>query len=138
MDNTLQKIFSLEEMAQKTSEAERFADYLENRGLLCAPQNLKSSILEQSRRMDTGLEAKKRRLSQKAELFFYGLKVGFAVACCVFAIAAIPPLGTSRPFFPIREHTPFHVGAYEKLQEWNGKIDRFSKSLFHLEVSIYD
>lgn len=138
MDDMAQKIFSLEEMASKEEEAERFADYLERCGLLHAPKNLKSSILEQSLRPGMVLEVKTRQLSKRAELFFYGLKVGFAVACCVFAIAAIPPLGTSRPSLPVLERPVFPVEAYEKLQEWNGKIDRFSKSLFYLEVPSYD
>ena len=90
MDNIFNREFSLESMASDPAEAERFADYLEAQGLMDAPANIKSSILERSRHMDVQIIAGTNHLSKKAELFFYGLKVGFAVACSIAAIGAAP------------------------------------------------
>ena len=138
MDNFLNMNVSLEAMASDCSAAEAFADYLEQQGLTQAPANMKSSILERSRHMDVQLIAGTNQLSKKAELFFYGLKVGFAVACSIAAIIAAPRLSAGYSVLRIRENTPAHMDLYEKLQEWNGIIDEFSKSMMNLEVSFYD
>ena len=63
MDNISYKIFSLETMALDSSAAEEYADYLEDKGLLKAPSNLKSSILERSRHLDVQLVAGTNQLS---------------------------------------------------------------------------
>ena len=138
MDNISDGFFSLEAMASDDLEAERFADYLEAQGLLRAPANLKASVLEKGCHMDVQLTATANRISRRAELFFYGLKVGFAVACSVTAIAVMPWLHRDSGFRSPRKYTPAYVEAYEKIQEWNGKINSFSKSLFNLEVPFYD
>lgn len=138
MDNIFNREFSLEAMASDPAEAERFADYLEAQGLMDAPANMKSSILERSRHMDVQIIAGTNQLSKKAELFFYGLKVGFAVACSIAAIGAAPRFYAKQSVLKPQDHAPAHMELYEKLQEWNGIIDEFSKSLINLEVSFYD
>ncbi len=136
-DNNSNHLFSLEAMASDELEAGRFADALEAQGLLRAPKDLKTSILDRSRHMDVQLVAATNRFSRKAELFFYGLKVGFAVVCSLTAIAAIPYVRESRGSFS-RKHAPVYIEAYEKIQEWNGKIHNFSQSFLNLEVLFYD
>lgn len=137
MDN-MKKEFSLESMASDPAEAERFADYLERQGLMDAPANMKSSILERSRHIDVQIIAGTNQLSKKAELFFYGLKVGFAVACSIAAIGAAPHFYAKHSVLKVQDHAPAHMELYEKLQEWNGIIGEFSQSLMNLEVSFYD
>lgn len=138
MDNISYKIFSLETMALDSSAAEEYADYLEDKGLLKAPSNLKSSILERSRHLDVQLVAGTNQLSKKTQLFFYGLKVGFAVACSIVAVAAAPGLPAGH--FKLQTDTDMavHMELYEKFQEWNGKINNLSKTLLNLEVTFYD
>lgn len=138
MDNASFEIFSLETMAKDQAKAEEFADYLEERGLLSAPANLKSSILERSRQPDIQIIAGSNRLSKKM-LLHYSLKVGLAAACSIGFIIAMPRLNDRYSFFPqTLSRVPVYVGAYEKIQEWNGKINEFSKSFFHMEVPLYD
>lgn len=141
MDNNFfeKDSFSLEAMACDDSKAEQFADYLEARGLYTAPANLKSSILERSCQMDIQLIAGAGRLSKKAELLRYGLKVSFVAACSIAAIIAMPqPNSRQSVLQPISRYTPIYVEAYEKVQEWNEKIDEFSKLLFYMEVPLHD
>jgi len=130
MDNISFETFSLEALACDDSQAEQFADCLEKRGLHTAPANLKSSILERSRQVDIKFAAGANHLSKKAELLCYGLKVGLAAACSIAVIAVMPDFHS--------RHTPIYVEAYEKIQEWNGKINEFSKSLFYWEVPFHD
>ncbi len=139
MDNASFEIFSLETMAKDQAKAEEFADYLEERGLLSAPANLKSSILEKSRQPDVQIIAGSNHLSKKIQLLRYSLKVGLAAACSIGFIIAMPRLKGRYALFPQTLSTvPVYVGAYEKIQEWNGKINEFSKSFFHMEVPLYD
>lgn len=138
MDNMFNTEFSLEAMASDLSAAERFGDHLEQQGLTSAPANLKSSILARSRHMDVRILAGTGRLSKKAELFLYGLKVGFAVACSIAAVGAVPRLYAGHSVHGPQENPPVYMEFYEKIQEWNGIINDFSKSLMNLEVSFYD
>ena len=139
MDNTLFENISLEAMAEDQAIAEEFADYLEERGLLSAPANLKSSILDRSRQADVRLIAGSNHLSKKTALFSYSLKVGLAAACSIGVIIAMPQLHDRYSVSPqALSRVPVYVEAYEKIQEWNGKINEFSKSFFHMEVPLYD
>ncbi len=133
MDNHSFDTFSLEEMALDLSEAERFADRLEQQGLLNAPRNLKASILERSRQADIQLIAGSNHLSKKMELIRYSLKVSLAAACSIAMIVTVPLNTNSRGQTP-----PFHVEAYEKMQELTGKFVDFSRSLLNLEVYFDD
>lgn len=130
MDNISFDDFSLEDMASDPHEAERFADLLEQQGLLAAPANLKASILDRSRQADVRLIAGSNHLSKRTELIRYSLKVSLAAACSIALIAAVPP--------DTRTKAPFHVEAYEKMQELTGKFVHFSRSLLNLEVFFYD
>lgn len=139
MDNTFFETFSLEAMAQNEAEAEAFADRLEELGLYRAPANLKSSILNRSRQADVQLIAGTNHFSKKTRLLCYSLKVGLAAACSIGFIIAMPRLRNRYSVFPqASDRLPIHVEAYEKIQEWNGKINELSKSFFDLEVSLYD
>lgn len=139
MDNTFFETFSLEAMAQDEAEAEAFADRLEELGLYMAPFNLKSSILNGSRQADVRLIAGTNHFSKKTRLLCYSLKVGLAAACSIGFIIAMPRLRNRYPVFPqASDRLPIHVEAYEKIQEWHGKINELSKSFFDLEVSLYD
>lgn len=139
MDNTSYEKFPLETMAKDQAKAEEFADYLEERGLLSAPANLKSSILERSRQPDVRLIAGSNRLSKKTQLIRYSLKVSLAAACSIGFIIAMPRLHSRYSVSPqASPKVPVYVEAYEKIQEWNGKINEFSKSLLHMEVPLYD
>ncbi len=71
-------------------QAERLADLVESKGLMTAPANLKSAILERSRQTDVQMIAGANRLGRQAELLFYGLKVGAAVVCSISLILAAP------------------------------------------------
>lgn len=139
MDNISFGNFSLETMAADQVKAEEFADYLEERGLLSAPANLKSSILEKSRQPDIRIIAGSNQLSKKTLLLRYSLKVSLAAACSIGVIAAMPRLHDRYQISPqASSRVPVYVEAYEKIQEWNGKINEFSKSFLHMEVPLYD
>ena len=139
MDSTFSENFSLETMSEDPAKAEEFADYLEERGLLSAPANLKSSILEKSRQPDVRLIAGSNHLSKKTLLLRYSLKVSLAAACSIGFIIAMPRLHDRYSVTPqALSRVPVYVEAYEKIQEWNGKINEFSKSFFHMEVPLYD
>lgn len=139
MDNISFENFSLEAMASDQAKAEEFAEYLEKRGLLKAPGNLKSSILKRSRQADVRIIAGSNHLSKKTQLFRYSLKVSLAAACSIGVIIAMPRLYSRYTVAPHSSpRLPVYVEAYEKIQEWNGKINQFSKSLFDLEVPLYD
>jgi len=139
MDNTFSENFSLETMSEDLAKAEEFADYIEKRGLLPAPANLKSSILERSRQPDVRLIAGSNHLSKKTQLLRYSLKVSLAAACSIGFIIAMPQLHHRYSVSPqALSRVPVYVEAYEKIQEWNGKINEFSKSFFHMEVPLYD
>lgn len=139
MDNTSLETFSLEAMARDSAQAQLFADRLEQQGLYTAPANLKSSILERSRQMDVRLIAGTNQLSERVQLLRYGFKVGLVAACSIAVIAVMPQLHDRHPVLQqSRTYTPAYVEAYKKIQEWNGKIDDFSKLLFNLEVPSYD
>lgn len=133
MDDHSFDTFSLEEMALDLSEAERFADCLEQQGLLNAPRNLKASILERSRQADIQLIAGSNHLSKKTELIRYSLKVSLAAACSIAMIVTVPLNTNNRGQTP-----PLHVEAYEKMQELTGKFVDFSRSLLNLEVYFDD
>lgn len=77
-------------MAGDPREAERFADLLEKQGLLTAPANLKSAVLERSRQADIRVIAGSNHLSKKAELFRYSLKVGLTMACSIALLLVTP------------------------------------------------
>lgn len=114
--------------------ADRLADMIEAQGLINAPANLKSSVLERSKQMDVQLIAKSNRFSKKLELFSYELKVSAAVACCVGFIL-ITPISREEAYFSRlpSERSPFHVEASEKIQTWTEKIQDFSKQLWDRE-----
>lgn len=131
MDNISFDTFSLEEIASDLSEAERFADLLEQQGLFAAPSNLKSSVLERSRQMDIQMIAGSNRFSRKTELIRYSLKVSLAAACSIAIIATVP--SSNRDHVP-----PLHMEAYEKMQILTGKFVRFSRSLLNMEVFFDD
>ena len=139
MDDISFENFSLEVMASDQTKAEEFADYLERRGLLAAPGNLKSSILERSRQADIRIIAGSNHLSKKSQLFRYSLKVSLAAACSIGIIIAMPGPCERYAVAPqVSRSVPIYVEAYEKIQEWGGKINQFSKSLLDLEVPLYD
>ena len=63
---------------------------VEAEGLLPAPVHMKQEILKRSRRVDYQLAVQSRKLSQNTQLFFYGLKVGTAMATALFLLFAVP------------------------------------------------
>lgn len=139
MDNTFLEDFSLEAMAKDQAKAEKFADTLEERGLLSAPANLKSSILARSRQPNIRLIASSNCLSVKTQLLRYSLKVSLAAACSIGVIIAMPKLHDRYSVsLQALSRVPVYVEAYEKIQEWNKKINEFSKTFFHMEVPLYD
>ncbi len=138
MDNMLRDRFSLEEMAADPEEAERFADFLEEQGLLTAPANLKSAVLDRSRQADILIIAGSNRLSKRAELIRYSMKIGLAMACSIAFLLAAPDFQNSVPHLQSSDDTPIHVEVSQKLQQLTGKIRLFSKSLLNPEVFFHD
>lgn len=120
--------------ANSSFYADKLADTIEAQGLMNAPANLKSSVLERSKQMDVQLIARSNQLSKKLELFSYGLKVSAAVVCCVGFIL-ITPTSREETFFSRlpSEHTPLHVEASEKIHTWTEKIQDFSKQIWDRE-----
>lgn len=121
-------------------QAQQLADLVESRGLMRAPANLKSAILERSRQPDVLLAAKAGRLGRRAELFFYGLKVSAAVACSVGLILAAPPIGEAlpRPQPAAVRDVPIHIQLHNILTELSEKAGALIQAPINTEVSFND
>lgn len=131
-DSNLPVIRILEKASSSDFYAERLADLVETQGLLTAPANLKPSVLARTRQLDVQLIARSNRLSKKLTLWYYEVKVTLAVACCVGFIISAP--GAHKKYLS----NPVHTEAYEIIQEFNEKVDDFSKRLWEMEVEPYD
>ncbi len=138
MDNTFKDRFSLEKMASDLWEAERFADFLEEQGLLSAPASLKPAVLERSRQTDIRVIAGTNRLSKNMELMRYSLKVGLAMACSIALLLTVPDFQGSSLLSQPYSDSPVHVEVCQKLQQLTGKIRLFSKFLSNPEVFFHD
>lgn len=115
--------------------AKQLADYVETRGLLTAPKNMKADILNRASQSSHSLK--------KRELFCYSLKVGFAA---VFAITmlVLPQEGlqsfiTAEPPGIHTEIHPFSLSPlHEGAQRINSILNEFKYQLFQREVSSND
>lgn len=143
MDNSNEKNLPVIQILEKASSSEFYAEQLavlvETHGLMAAPANLKSSILARSRQLDVQLFAKSNQLSKKLVLWYYELKVVLAAACCVGVILSAP--GMHEQYMLSRNasnHRPIHMNTYEFIQEFQEKVDDFSKRLWEMGGSSYD
>ncbi len=138
-DNRLPVIQILEKASLNEFYAERLADLVESQGLLEAPANLKSSILARSSQMDVRLMARSNKLSKKLALWYYGLKVTLAAACCVGFILSAPDM--HHRYVLSRndsDYKPIRMETYERIREFQEKVGDFSKQFWETEVSFYD
>ncbi len=133
-----EKLLQLEQMAFSDHYAEQFADSIEALGLWKAPANFKSSVIERSRRFDIQAAMGSSLLSKKLALFSYGLKIAAATALSITLIWLTPDIRTGQPSFLPDTPRPLCLEAYDKMQEWNSKIDRIITDLWNVEVSLYD
>lgn len=85
---------------------ECLADAVEARFLIAAPRDLKESVLKAAARPEVRLEHGTRKLSKKAQLFFYSLKVGTAVAGALLLLAAAPDIA-GRVQAPVPSHREY-------------------------------
>lgn len=131
-DSNLPVIQILEKASSSDFYAERLADLVEAHGLIAAPANLKPSVLSRSRQLDVRLIARSNRLSKKLTLWYYGLKVSLAAACCVGFILSAP--GVRETYMS----DPAYMEVSDIIQEFNEKVDDFSKRLWEMEVPLYD
>lgn len=79
--------------------ADLFAEYMEARPLLSAPMDFQESVMKRSRQADIVMISKTNQISKRLQLFYYSLKVGFAVVCALFLLAVTP---VSAGHFPQR------------------------------------
>ncbi len=128
----------IEKAAKSTAYAQQLADLTEQKGLLKAPANLKSSILEQSRHMDVQMIAKSNLLSRKLELFWYGLKVGAAVVCSVAFIVTVPTSSSSSSGYRIPTHRETSQKVRQVKEQLEQTMRQFSIQLWNVEVSTDD
>lgn len=106
----------LSHIAACTGCADLFAEYMESESLLTAPMDLRESVLRRSRQIDVQMIAKTNQASRQLQLFYYSLRVGFAVlgalvllALTPYSLEHIPQRGSSR-WQP--EHTwNFHLSS---------------------------
>lgn len=92
-----QSLEYLESITKRDFDLELFADQIESSYMISAPMDLKASILKEAARPEVQLEIKTRKLSRKAQLFYYSLKVGTAVAGALFLLSIAPRLGAVNP-----------------------------------------
>lgn len=142
----------LSRAAEQEFYAERLADMVERQGLMTAPINLKASILERSRQLDVQVIAKTNLASKKLELFYYGLKLGTAVAVSVCFIMITPRLAErqyggpkeSRSSYsqdygrPDGNRIPIHERFSSRLKNINGMAQEFFNESLNMEVFLHD
>lgn len=135
-------------------QAERLAEMVENQGLMTAPANLKSAILKRSRQMDVQMIAEANHLGRQAELFFYGLKVGAAVACSIGLILAAPLITRNFAGFNLSglalsgsdfaggqgeaQRIPLHDRLHRSLMEFSERAGAFISEPIDMEVFFND
>lgn len=112
--------------------------------LLTAPGDLKSSILERSRKLDVQIIAGSNHLSKRLQFFYFSLKVTTAVLCSLSLLFLAPNLAENSARRAAKE---LENGRYGQLSEqhWEyyNHIDRLTGQLhqlsnFNLEVFRYD
>lgn len=84
-------------IAACTRCAELLAQDMETRPLLSPPKNFQESVIMRSRQADVVMISKTNQISKRLQLFYYSLKVGFAVACALFLLAVTPVSAGSFP-----------------------------------------
>lgn len=112
--------------------------------LLTAPRDLKSSILERSRKLDVQIIAGSNQLSKKLQFFYFSLKVGAAVLCSLSLLFLAPNLAESSARRAADELTGDHYGQlseqhweyYKHIEQLTGQLHQLSN--FNLEVFRYD
>lgn len=130
--------------------AEQLADLVESQGLMKAPINLKSSIMERSRQLDVQVIAKSNLASKKLELFYYGLKLSAAVAVSVCFILIAPTLNQrsyrtmGQDFISRRQeqlsdtYAPIHERFSDQLKDLSGAAQEFFLETLNMEVFLHD
>lgn len=138
--------------AEQDFYAERLADIVERQGLMTAPINLKTSIMERSRQLDVQVIAKTNLASKKLELFYYGLKLGTAVAVSVCFIMIAPVLAERQYGGPKEnissysqdygqpgaEHIPIHERFSSRLKNISGMAQEIFNESLNMEVFSHD
>lgn len=112
--------------------------------LLTAPRDLKSSILERSRKLDVQIIAGSNHLSKKLQFFYFSLKVGTAVLCSLSLLFLAPNLAEDSARRAAREMTGSRYGQlseqhweyYKHIEQLTGQLHQLSN--FNLEVFRYD
>lgn len=124
----------LQAFAERDYNMECLADAVEARFLIAAPRDLKESVLKAAARPEVRLEHGTRKLSKKAQLFFYSLKVGTAVAGALLLLAAAPDIAGR-----VQAPVPSHRESLMQESLWNikkandrlsGRIRQFSNDIF--------
>lgn len=132
--------------------AEQLADLVEGRGLMTAPVNLKDSIMERSRQLDVQVIAKSNMAAKKLELFYYGLKIGAAVAVSVCFILVAPSLAGRQLCEPGQDtvsysqddtlsssvRVPIHERFSSRLKDLSGAAQEFFNESLNMEVFLHD
>lgn len=132
--NDKQPLEYLEAMTKRDFDLELFADQIESEYGISAPRDLKASILKEAARPEIQLEVKTRELSRKAQLFFYTLKVGTAVAGALLLLSITPKLTASPPLPPGSRQEMRLQDPGRKIREHSKKItgffQQFSNDIF--------
>ena len=131
----------LTKIAADDYAAYAFAARLEQEGLMEAPKNLKESILLQSQSPVVSAEHTLYKTSKKLTLFYYSLKVSFAVLSALFFLFAGGfVLDLTKVSAPSSQRTEITWAQQLSEQSKNAgeKIRTFSENLITLEVFDYD
>ncbi len=112
--------------------------------LLTAPRDLKSSILERSRKLDVQIIAGSNHLSKKLQFFYFSLKVGTAVLCSLSLLFLAPNLAEDSARQAAKELANDQYGQlseqhweyYKHIEQLTGQLHQLSN--FNLEVFRYD
>ena len=138
------KPLPLDELRKFTADDYRdcmFAARMEQEGLLKAPENLKESILLQSQSPAVLAERTLYQTSKRLSLFYYSLKVSFAVLSMLFFLFAgnffldltRSPVPSSPP-----AQTTWAQQLSQQARNAGEKLQNFSENLMTLEVFDYD
>lgn len=109
----------LEHMSSCDYCAAVFAEIAEEKALMRAPTNLKSSILKQAGELPVQLQAKQFVLSKRLQLMLYSLKIGVAAASAILMI-----------FMANTDTMLFHrTATYADFTKITKVTDRFTESV---------
>lgn len=123
---------------------EALSEAVAGKELLCAPRDLKSSILERSRKLDVQIIAGSNHLSKRLQFFYFSLKVGTAVLCSLSLLFLAPNLAEGSARQAARELAGDRYGQfseqrweyYKHMEQLTGQLHQLSN--FNLEVFRYD